>query len=175
MPHKGQRKSGNPKKKTSGMNDKDKADNLEQNPPLNEPVNGSTSSRRNGNRNSNFSSQLDDLSDSVYVRYKKSTLRFKEALQALVPSQIFESDRVQVLMDAADYMSENALPVDESLLQDLKYTIRVRKRIACEKFDGGDSGHSFFIGALLLLVCPRTSVSKEEKGRDSCRIDQPVS
>jgi hypothetical protein len=166
MPHKGQRTSNNPKKKRSTKNGEEKSEIglLDPGPLVNEKINASN--KRNSNNNDNITSQVDDLSDSVYVRYKKSTQRFKEALQALVPSTIFESDRVQVLMDAADYMSENALPVDEALLQDLKYTIRVRKRITCEKFDGGDAGHSYFISVLcycwsvLAPLCPRKK--KEE-------------
>jgi hypothetical protein len=173
MPHKGQRKTTNPKKKNSTKSDEEKAeiDTWEQDPLENQPVNGSRHST-DISGSTNNSSKLDDLSDSVYVRYKKSTLRFKEALQALVPSQIFKSDRVQVLMDASDYVSENGLSVDDGLLQDLKYTIRVRKRITCEKFEGGDSGHSYFISVLcycwsvLAPLCPR---KKKETPIESTR------
>lgn len=103
------------------------------------------------NASNNSHSEFDDISDSVYVRYKRSTQRFKEALQALVPSQIFESDRVHVLMDAVDYLAKKEVPVDEALLDDLKFSIQVRKRIACHKFDGGGS-FIFYICSHFLLV-----------------------
>ena len=88
-----------------------------------------------------------EMMESTYIRYKKSTQRFTEALQDMVPCHIFESDCVRALMDAADYVAENSMTVEETFLQDLKYSIRARKR-TCELYDGGDSGHLFFVDVL---------------------------
>jgi hypothetical protein len=96
MPHKGQRKSDNANKKKSAKAGEEKSEiDVLHHPPLKQQFNGPHHCIDSGSTTS--SSQLDDLSDSFYVKYKKSTVRFKEALQALVPPRIFESDRVQVL------------------------------------------------------------------------------
>lgn len=82
----------------------------------------------------------------------------------MVPSTIFQSDSVHALIEAAEYVmnEHNALfrtddEVDGNddfkkkmnlLLSDLKVANRVRKRIAAEKYKGGDEGHSYFIDVL---------------------------
>jgi hypothetical protein len=92
---------------------------------------------------------LDPFPDSLYVRYKKCTKRFKETLQAMVPAEIFSFDSVSALMTAAEYVAKNDLiQVEPQLLEDLRVAIRVRKRVALDQFAGGDEGNSYFISVL---------------------------
>jgi hypothetical protein len=89
----------------------------------------------------------------------------------LVPPRIFESDRVQVL-------GCSRLRIRKRFVRRWRFAsgphlcIRVRKRIACEKFDGGDIGHCYFISVLcycwsvLAPLCPR---KKKETPIESTR------
>jgi hypothetical protein len=84
--------------------------------------------------------------DLLNVWYKKCTQRFKDALQSMVPVDIFNYDNVSALVTAAEHVAENDLiNVQPQLLDDLKVSIRAWKRVALNQFDGGDDGHSYFI------------------------------
>jgi hypothetical protein len=88
---------------------------------------------------------LDRIEDSLYVPYEKCTQHFKGALQSVVPAEIFQFDNVSALMTAAECVTENDLiNVQPQLLNDLKASIRVRKRVALDHFAGGDEGRSYF-------------------------------
>jgi hypothetical protein len=40
------------------------------------------------------------------------------------------------------------MKIETQLLDDLKVSIRARKRVSWNQFDGGDDGHSYFIDVL---------------------------
>ncbi len=93
----------------------------------------------------------DRVYKSLYVRYKLATERFKESLRAMVPPDIFASNSVNTLMEAVDYLasSTDKKIIPESMLKDLKLSIRVRRRVAEGPLKGGDSGHSYFLSTLV--------------------------
>jgi hypothetical protein len=107
--------------------------------------------------------------ESFYVRYKKCTQRFKDALQAMVPSSIFQSDTVSDLMTAAEYVAENDLTVERRLLKDLKFAIRVRQQVAEHTYFGGDDGHGHFI--TVLLYCWSLLAPKQRRQSTKCASD----
>lgn len=84
---------------------------------------------------------------SLYSRYKKATLNFKQAMQSVVPEEIF-TDSVAGLMNAAEYVAAHFTSVDDTVMEDLKLAIRVRQRVATSVYGGGDDGHSHFISVL---------------------------
>ena len=87
---------------------------------------------------------------SIYYRYKDATKRVKEGLRSMVPEGIFRDDQVQCLVDAVDYLEANNIrSIPLSLMNDLKLAIRVRQKVATSKYKGGDTGHSYFLSALL--------------------------
>jgi hypothetical protein len=72
-----------------------------------------------------------------------------EQLQAMVPPEIFQNSKsVHTIMDATDYIVEHNMKVNARFLNDLRFTIRVRKRVAQFQYDGGDQGHAHFITVL---------------------------
>lgn len=94
---------------------------------------------------------MDNVNDSMYVRYKKSGQRAVEALQTMVQStEIFASSAAggDALLEATDYSVEHDIEVSSSLLSDLKQSIRLRKRVAKDHYGGGDAGHANFIDKL---------------------------
>ena len=77
---------------------------------------------------------------SIYEVYKAATDQFKERLSGLVPARIFASDNVQNFMDAADYVKDNGIPVDGSLLRNLRVAVSVRQKYASRLEGGGGRG-----------------------------------
>ncbi len=88
---------------------------------------------------------------SIYQVYKAATTRFKEQLANLIPAKTFDLNLVNSFLDAADYISENDIPIDDSILRNLRLAISVRKKYAQNLVDGGDEGHSYFV--LVLNYC----------------------
>ena len=87
---------------------------------------------------------------SIYVRYKDATRRFKEVLCSLVPGEIFQRNHVQCLVDAVDYLHHNHISnVPDSLIKNLKLAIRVRRQVTKIQYKGGDEGHTNFLSTLL--------------------------
>jgi hypothetical protein len=119
------------------------------------------------------SSSLHCIEDSLYIQYKKCTLRFKETLQSMVPPEIFQFDNVSALMSAAEYVAENDLVASQpQLLDDLKVAISARKRVAMDIFDGGDEGHSYFIS--VLAYCWSVLAPKLPKQMKVSKCKQPA-
>jgi hypothetical protein len=87
--------------------------------------------------------------DSLYMRYKRATRHFKQALENLVPVGIY-ADTLVGLLNAADYVAEHLTAVEKPILDDLKLAIRVRKLVTSSGYYGadGDDEHSRFIAAL---------------------------
>jgi hypothetical protein len=85
--------------------------------------------------------------DSLYIRYKRATRDFKQAMKNLVPAEIYE-DTAGGLVRAAEYVADHLTSVDQTIMDDLKLAIRVRRRVASSAYGGGDMGHSNFIVAL---------------------------
>jgi hypothetical protein len=116
--------------------------------------------------------------ENIYVRYKKSTERFKDILQSMVPFELFQSDSVDSLLEATDYIVKKDMEVDHALLADLKLSIRLRKREAIEQYSGGDDGHLYFIEVLEYcssLLAPRrkqkrASAISSAAGQDSLKL-----
>lgn len=101
---------------------------------------------------------------TLYSRYKKATMRFKEAVESMVPSAFYGEGNTEQLMDAAEYIAndENIL-LDATFMQDLRLTLRVRKRVANSIEGGGDEGHAFFIA--VLEYCWRSLLVKWKQQR----------
>eukprot|EP00980_Cylindrotheca_fusiformis_P008033 scaffold1709_cov95-Cylindrotheca_fusiformis.AAC.5 len=108
-------------------------------------VMGEWASREGG---STSSSVANNPSMTLYARYKKATVRFKEAVESMVPKSVYGGGSTEELMDAAEYIVENDVVLDRTFMQDLKLTLRVRKRVAKSLDGGGDEGHAFFIQVL---------------------------
>jgi hypothetical protein len=87
------------------------------------------------------------LEGALYIRYKKSTQRFKDSLQGMVPSEIW-SDGVKAFLDAADHVVKVGMEVEKHILNDLKLLIRILNRVAVDKYDGGDAGRAHFLSFL---------------------------
>ncbi len=88
---------------------------------------------------------------SIYHVYKAATTRFKEQLANLIPANTFNLDFVKSFLDAADYIKDNDIPIDDSILRNLRLAISVRKKYSQNLEDGGDEGHSYFL--LVLNYC----------------------
>ena len=106
-----------------------------------------TSANAHKNNDSNLPVQ------SIYYVYKAATTRFKDQLANLIPAKTFNLDYVKSFLDAADYIKENDISIDDSILQNLRLAISVRKKYAQNLVDGGDEGHSYFL--LVLNYCLR--------------------
>ena len=88
---------------------------------------------------------------SIYHVYKAATTRFKDQLANLIPAETFNLDIVNSFLDAADYIKDNKIPIDDSMLRNLRLAISVRKKYSQNLVDGGDEGHSYFL--LVLNYC----------------------
>jgi hypothetical protein len=103
--------------------------------------------------------------ESLYIRYKRATSNFKQAMERLVPAEIFE-DTAEGLVRAAEYIADHMTSVDQTIMDDLKLAIRVRQRVAASATYGdSDAGHSHFIVALsncwaTLRLLARTKISR---------------
>jgi hypothetical protein len=120
--------------------------------------------------------RFDNSKDSIYLSYKKSTQRFKDALQSRVPPEIFASGSVGDLVDATDYVVKEDVEVDDSLVDDLKHSIRVRKRSALAH-GGGDDGHLYFIEVLEYcwsFLAPRRNRNRAQMASEQDPCNQPV-
>jgi len=93
----------------------------------------------------------DRPSQSIYHVYKAATARFKEQLSNLIPANTFNLNFVKSFVDAADYIKDNDVSVDDSMLRNLRLAISVRKKYSQNLVDGGDEGHSYFL--LVLNYC----------------------
>lgn len=82
--------------------------------------------------------------ESPYKRYKRATQRFREGLRSLVKLPVGSVDE---LLDAVDKIAESALPVQQSIVSDLEFAIRIRQRVS-RLFPVADEGHLYFIKAL---------------------------
>mmetsp|Transcript_24724 Transcript_24724/g.60736 ORF Transcript_24724/g.60736 Transcript_24724/m.60736 type:complete len:1046 (-) Transcript_24724:1887-5024(-) len=101
------------------------------------------------NNNKKSKPLVDQVHSTLYARYKKATLRFKEKLIELVPSDIYGEGSTIQLMDAAEYLANNdKIELEASFMKDLKLTLRVRQRVSKSMGVGGDDGHAFFIEVL---------------------------
>ena len=88
-----------------------------------------------------LSQKEDAYQKSIYHVYKAATLAFKEKISALVPKNIFKDDQVQSFVDAADYIKDNNILVeDDGIFRNLKLAISVRKKYSKRLLDGGDEG-----------------------------------
>jgi hypothetical protein len=88
---------------------------------------------------------LDQDYSSVYMRYKRATIRFQQALQSKVPGHIYGEGATKQIMDSVDYLACNEdIFVESTLMHDLKLALRVRKRVAQSMMGGGDEGHAYF-------------------------------
>jgi hypothetical protein len=106
---------------------------------------------------------------SIYQVYKAATSRFKEQLSSLLPSKLFNLDYVKSFLDAADYIQDNNIPIEDSMLRNLRLAISVRK-----KYSGGndDEGHAYFLLVLnyclqVLRRCPRVTTATDDDGKKS--------
>jgi hypothetical protein len=106
-------------------------------------------------------SAADNVKDTLYMRYKKCTQRFKDALQSMVPRAIFGTDTAQALMDAADHVANSDIAVDWRVMSHLKVAIRTRQRVATHKYGDGDMKHAYFVN--VLLYCWHVLLPKRQK------------
>ena len=117
--------------------------------------------------------------ESIYVRYKDATRRFKEGLRSMVPDKIFQGDYVQSLANAVDYLHDNQKTnITDSLLRDLKLAIRVRRRVAKNHHRGGDEGHSYFLSMLVycfaVLRQLKPLVKKRRTAQATAQEEDPI-
>lgn len=92
---------------------------------------------------------------TVYQRYKNATKRFLAYMEkqarafgaCMLPDKTKMS--VNTLLTVADRMNCEGRATDPLALRDLKLTIRIRSRVAKSVFGGGDSGHKYFLKALI--------------------------
>lgn len=86
---------------------------------------------------------------SIYAVYKEVATRVRNRIREMCPEIDFASDRVQVLVEAADAIVSKNTTVPKRLVHDLRLTIRLRTRVA-EFYDKRrDAGHSYFISVLM--------------------------
>jgi hypothetical protein len=110
---------------------------------------------------------------SIYVRYKDATRRFKERLRSMVPDEIFQGDYVQSLANAVDYLHDNHTTIaTDSLIKDLKLAIRVRRRVAENHHEGGDEGHSYFLSTLVYCFSVLRQLTPLVKKRATARSEE---
>jgi hypothetical protein len=121
---------------------------------------------------------------SAYQVYKRATADFKAGLQDLVPPKILAPNQVQNLIEAVQYIRDNAIGVPISLMRHLLTALRIRKLVSSyyaayskqshpgKAVRGCDDGHAYFIEALTycrdalypLLVVPKREDEKNEDG-----------
>lgn len=111
----------------------------------------------------------DDSAKSIYQLYKAATDQFKARLSGLVPARIFASDNVQNFMDAVDYVKDNGIPVDGSLLRNLRVAVSVREKYTSRLEGGGDEGHAYFV--LVLNYCLQVLKSCVRGGEGAARSE----
>jgi hypothetical protein len=130
-------------------------------PPKDEEINHFLSMQRSLEESSGGRkpfSAADNVKGTLYMRYKKCTQRFKDALQSMVPRAIFGTDTAQALMDAADHVANSDIAVDWRVMSHLKVAIRTRQRVATHKYGDGDMKHAYFVD--VLLYCYQSDKSR---------------
>ncbi len=142
------------------------------------PINSANNNRHRSSRE--FEGVLPDLSGferrhpihpydypTVYQRYKNATKRFvtymEKQARAFGASILPEKTKMSVsmLLTVADRMNGDGSAVDPLALKDLKLTIRIRSRVAKSVFGGGDTGHNYFLKALIYCWTILVKLPKE--------------
>lgn len=118
--------------------------------------------------------QTNDTFQSIYHVYKAATTRFKEQLTNLIPAKKFNLDFVKSFLDAADYIKDNDISIDHSILRNLRLAISVRKKYSENILDGGDEGHSYFLLVLnyCLQVLRQCKIAEQKTEEHSKKDDE---
>ena len=111
---------------------------------------------------------------TMYSRYKRATNRFMKYMRENVPTAVIdgEENTVIYLLYAAEWMVASSYAIDPVVLEDLKLSIRMRKRVANSYFGGGDATHKYFIDILvycwtLLRLLPTSTEERQTVDQES--------
>ena len=113
---------------------------------------------------------------TMYSRYKRATNRFMKYMRENFPKTVIESEEHTViyiyLLYAAEWMVASSHTIDPVVLNDLKLSIRIRKRVANSYFGGGDATHKYFNDILvycwtLLRLLPTDSEERQPLDQES--------
>jgi hypothetical protein len=162
MPHGKQGRTSNKKKKARGNGNRPRGPIAARSPA--DAFDSNAFSEWASREGGSSKTLVDQFHSNLYSRYKKATMRFKEAVEAMVPSEVYCEGNTEQLMDAAEYIAndENVF-LEPTFMQDLRLTLRVRKRVARSMEGGGDEGHAFFIE--ILEYCWKSLLVKWKRQR----------